>query len=77
MGSYASLGYCDEIATSVGCVRLDRPVPAGLTGEDGLAALAIVLGAYPSSQTGRPVDPRELVAAAEQEGTPWGMSPTP
>lgn len=53
---FASLGYCDEIAAFVDCVRFDRPTPAGLTGEDGLIGMAIVLAAYQSSETGRAVD---------------------
>jgi predicted dehydrogenase len=53
---FASLGYCAEISAFVDCVRLDKPVPAGLSGEDGLAGLAIVLAAYQSSETGKAVD---------------------
>lgn len=57
---FYSLGYQNELAEFVKCVKENRPVPAGATGEDGLAALGIVKAAYLSSQEGRPVDPRTL-----------------
>lgn len=57
---FYSLGYQNELAEFVRCVKEDRPVPAGGTGEDGLAALAIVKAAYLSSAEGRPVNPLKL-----------------
>ncbi|MGE5623600.1 MAG: Gfo/Idh/MocA family protein [Methanocella sp.] len=57
---FYSLGYQNELAAFVRCVKENRPVPAGGTGEDGLAALAIVKAAYLSSESGRPVNPLAL-----------------
>jgi predicted dehydrogenase len=57
----ASLGYEDEIAAFVQCVMDGTPPPAGASGEDGLAALAVIEALYTSSREGRAVDPQELV----------------
>ncbi len=59
---FSSLGYCGEISAFVDCVRFDRPVPRGMTGQDGLMSLAIVLAAYQSSETGRAVRMAEFLA---------------
>ncbi len=57
---FYSLGYQNELAEFVRCVKDGRPAPAGGTGRDGLAALAIVKAAYLSAQEGRPVNPLTL-----------------
>lgn len=57
---FYSLGYQNELAEFVRCVKEGRPAPAGGTGEDGLAALAIIKAAYLSAQEGRPVNPLKL-----------------
>lgn len=51
----ASLGYVDEIAYFVDCVREDREVKWGVRGEDGVAALQIALAVYESQKTGKAV----------------------
>jgi predicted dehydrogenase len=60
---FASLGYCGEISAFVDCVRYNKPIPRGLTGQDGLASLAIVLAAYRSSESGRAVKMSEFLAS--------------
>lgn len=57
---FYSLGYQNELAEFVRCVKEDLPAPAGGTGRDGLAALAIVKAAYLSAAEGRPVNPLKL-----------------
>jgi predicted dehydrogenase len=47
-----SLGYIDEIAHFVDCVRNDREPQQGTTGADGLNALATVTAVYRSAETG-------------------------
>ena len=59
---FSSLGYCGEISTCVDCVRFDKPVPPGLTGQDGLVCLALVLAAYHSSETGQAVEMTKFLA---------------
>ncbi len=61
---FNSLGYCGEISAFVDCVRFDRPAQRGLTGQDGLVSLGIVLAAYRSSETGRAVRMDEFLAEA-------------
>lgn len=50
-----SLGYQDEIAYFVDCVRLDKKVMAGARGEDGRAALQVVLTIYESAKKGKAI----------------------
>jgi predicted dehydrogenase len=57
---FYSLGYQNELAEFVRCVKEGRPAPEGGRGEDGLAALAIIKAAYLSAQEGRPVNPLKL-----------------
>lgn len=57
---FYSLGYQTEIDTFVKSIRDRTPVPAGGSGEDGLAALAIIKAAYISAQEKRPVNPLQL-----------------
>lgn len=56
----ASLGYVAEIAEFVRCVAEGTRPPAGASGEDGLAALAMILATYQSSKEGRSVNPQDL-----------------
>jgi len=51
-----SLGYPNEIAHFVECVREDRAPAWGARAEDGLACLRIVAAIYESARTGRAVD---------------------
>jgi len=51
-----SLGYPDEIAHFVDCVRLDRDPMRGIRGEDGRAALAVVTAIYESAKEGRAIE---------------------
>ena len=48
-----SLGYQDEIAYFVDCIRLNKKVMKGVRGEDGRAALQVVLAIYESMEKGR------------------------
>ena len=57
---YASLGYVGELSTFVKCVAEDLEPPKGVSGEDGLAALAMVIATYRSAKEGRSIDPHEL-----------------
>ena len=47
-----NLGYADEIAYFVDCVRNDVEPMSGVRGEDGLAALEITMAIYESARTG-------------------------
>jgi predicted dehydrogenase len=51
----AALGYVDEIAYFVECVREDKEVKWGVRGEDGEAALEIALAVYESQKTRKAV----------------------
>ncbi len=51
----SSLGYQDEIAYFVNCVRLNKQVMRGVRGEDGRTALQIVLAIYESMKKGRAI----------------------
>lgn len=57
---FYSLGYQNELAEFVRCVKEGKPAPPGGTGRDGLAALAIIKAAYLSAQERRPVNPLKL-----------------
>jgi predicted dehydrogenase len=50
-----SLGYQDEIAYFVDCVRLNREIMKGIRGEDGRAALQVVLAIYESMKKGKTI----------------------
>jgi len=50
-----NLGYPDEIAHFVDCVRNDTPVRPGVRGEDGLQTLRVVMAIYESARTDRAV----------------------
>ncbi len=50
-----NLGYPDEIAHFVDCVRLGEAPRAGVRGEDGLRCLETVLAIYESARTGQVV----------------------
>ena len=50
-----NLGYADEIAYFVDCVRSDTEVMFGVRGEDGVRALEITMAVYESSKTGKAV----------------------
>jgi len=50
-----SLGYQDEIACFVDCVRLNKEVTKGVRGEDGRAALQVVLAIYESMEKGKAI----------------------
>ncbi len=50
-----SLGYPDEISHFVDCVRLDKDPMLGMRGEDGRAALEIVMAIYESARIGKSV----------------------
>ncbi len=50
-----NLGYWDEIAYFVDCVRKDREPMFGVRGEDGLRALEITMAIYESAREGRVV----------------------
>jgi len=63
---FYSLGYQNELAAFVKCVKDDLPVPEGGRGIDGLAALAVIQAAYISAREGRPVDPRRLMRIGGQ-----------
>lgn len=47
------LGYCDEIAHFVDCVRFDREPAPGVRPEDGLACMRILDAIYTSAKTGK------------------------
>jgi predicted dehydrogenase len=50
-----SLGYPDEISHFVDCVKFDKDPAWGIRGEDGRAALEIVMAIYESARTGESV----------------------
>ena len=50
-----SLGYPDEISHFVDCVRLDKDPMPGVRGEDGRAALKIVMAIYESAREGKAI----------------------
>jgi len=50
-----SLGYWDEISHFVDCVRLDEEPMSGVRGQDGRAALKIVMAIYESARSGESV----------------------
>ena len=50
-----NLGYADEIAYFVDCVRKNEDPMFGVRGEDGLIALEITMAVYESSKTGKAV----------------------
>ena len=50
-----SLGYQDEIAYFVNCVKSDRKVMKGVRGEDGRIALQIGMDIYESAKKGRAI----------------------
>jgi predicted dehydrogenase len=50
-----SLGYPDEIAHFIDCVRSDKEPMYGIKGEDGLAALKIVMAIYESAREGKAI----------------------
>jgi predicted dehydrogenase len=52
-----SLGYPDEISHFVDCVRLDKEPMWGIRGEDGRAALQIVMAIYESAKSGKAIRP--------------------
>ncbi len=52
---YLNLGYADEIAAFVDCIRFDTPAVKGALPDDGLAVLEIILACYESAQTGKTV----------------------
>ena len=54
-----SLGYQDEIAYFVNCVREDREIMRGVRGEDGWQALKVISAIYESSKSGRAVKLKE------------------
>lgn len=55
MDEERSLGYQDEIACFVDCVRLNKEVTKGVRGEDGRAALQVVLAIYESMEKGKAI----------------------
>jgi len=50
-----SLGYPDEIAHFIDCVRNETEPMPGVSGHDGRAALKIVMAIYESSKTGKSI----------------------
>ena len=52
---FYNLGYVDELAYAVECVRTDREPIYGLSGRLGLACVQIIRALYESSETGRAV----------------------
>ena len=53
---FYNLGYVDELAYAVDCVRNDRQPMYGCSGRAGLACIQIISALYESSRTGRAVD---------------------
>ena len=51
-----SLGYPDEISHFIDCVRLDEDPMPGVRGEDGRAALQIVIAIYDSARKRRSIE---------------------
>jgi predicted dehydrogenase len=49
------LGYCDEVAHFVDCVRFDKEVARGVRLEDGVACMRILEAIYESAATGKAV----------------------
>lgn len=52
---FYNLGYVDELAYAVECVRTDTQPIYGISGQLGLAAIQIIRAMYQSSETGRVV----------------------
>jgi predicted dehydrogenase len=55
-----NLGYVNEIAQFVDCVRLDQEPPWGLSVEDGAAVLQSIMAVYESAEKGRKVTLKPL-----------------
>ena len=65
----------NEIATFVDCVRKDTEPPFGTRGEDGLAALEIVMAIYQSARTGKVVKvKRPIPPFVAEHSVPFGCS---
>ena len=58
----ANLGYVNEIATFVDCVRLGKEPPYGTRAEDGAAVLQAVIGVYDSAASGKTIKLKPLFA---------------
>lgn len=57
-----NLGYVNEIAQFIDCVRLDKEPPFGTRAEDGAAVLQAVMAVYESAQKGKTVKLKPLFA---------------
>lgn len=58
-----SLGYVNEIAHFVECVREGKEPQPGTTGMDGLKALAVVFAIYRSAEKGAVVKVSDVMAS--------------
>ena len=56
-----SLGYINEIAHFVDCVRNNKKSLLGTTGEDGFNALAVIFAIYQSTETGKLVKIKDIL----------------
>ena len=63
----ANLGYVNEIATFIDCVRLGKEPPFGTRAEDGAAVLQAVVAVYESAQTGKAVHLKPLFKQAQPD----------
>ena len=58
---FVSLGYVNEIAHFVNCVRSDEKPQRGTAGNDGLKALAVAFAIYESAETERLIKINDLI----------------
>jgi predicted dehydrogenase len=62
-----NLGYVNEIANFVDCVRLGKEPPFGTRAEDGAAVLQAVIAVYDSAASGKTVKLKPLFAMKKAE----------
>ena len=63
-----NLGYVNEIAQFIDCVRLDKPAPWGLGAEDGALVIQTIMGVYESAAKGKAIRLKRLFPKKAKTG---------